>query len=346
MSEPAPVYGAVWPLLPPFVLAVCIACVAGAGALANCALLAALLKSSRNGLFYILIQLAIADLILLGTITPELWSHNTRTWSFGRSGCIAFRGLNVFTSTASLYLIFTIALHSLATMSEEDKKALQLSSKRDDHDDDDDEIRSSRHSLVASDTSTPRTMNVDYRLTNTRIRIAPPVAFVWILSASLSIPEFVLSTTVHLDHDVVLCTLVDTTHRLNMHSLLAIFNLFLPVVIMCVTGILILGRYKRRTQSNANETYSALKLSLYLIYLYAALCVPRSIVTVYSLYSTSTVDNEYAVEQPGYVLALINLVCSCIYLAAALIRPLLCIIVIPRLRKVFFFGLRNSTEDN
>lgn len=42
------------PLFPPLAVAIYIGCVAGAGALANCALLAALIKSSKDGnLFYL-----------------------------------------------------------------------------------------------------------------------------------------------------------------------------------------------------------------------------------------------------------------------------------------------------
>lgn len=288
--------------------------------------------------------MAIVDLLLLGTtIAPELWSYNARSWQFGRSACIAYRGLNVFSTTASLYLITTIALHALATASLEEKEARL--NKRDDLDDDE-EIRSSRHSLVASNTSTPRTLNVDYRLTNTKIRIAPPVVFVWVLSASLSVPEFVLATTVHLDHDIVLCTLVDTSHRLNMHTLLAIFNLFLPIIIMSTSAVLITIKLKsKKGHSQSSETFPALKLSLCLICTYVILCAPRSIVMVYSLYATSTVENEYAVEQPGYVLALVNLICDCLYLVATAVRPLLCIIILPVLRKVFIFGFTNSNVD-
>lgn len=262
---------------------------------------------------------------------------------------MAYRGLNVFSTTASLYLVATLALHTLATVSLEERLTKQSSRKRDDQEEDD-EIRSSRHSLVASDTSTPpRTMNVDYRLTDSKIRIAPPVAFVWVLSASLSIPEFVLAATVHLDHNIILCTLVDTTHRLNMHSLLAIFNLFLPILIMGTAGILIIIKLKskkKRTQLTDNETNSSLKLSLFLISTYGVLCAPRSILMVYSLYSTSTVDNEYALEQPDNFLTILNLTCSFLFLAASIVRPLLCIIVLPELRKVFFFGFRNENVDD
>lgn len=42
------------PLLPPFALGAGLACVAGAAALANCALLSALLGRTMNGIFYIL----------------------------------------------------------------------------------------------------------------------------------------------------------------------------------------------------------------------------------------------------------------------------------------------------
>ncbi|CAH2238944.1 jg19268 [Pararge aegeria aegeria] len=278
------------PLFPPLVLAIFIVCIAGAGALVNCALLAALLKRSRNGLFSIIIQLALADIILIGTsVGPEIWSYNARTWIFGRNCCIAYRGLSIIASTASLYLITTIALHTLATANLEEK-SITLKNKRSDRDDEE-EIRSSRHSLVASsDTSTPpRTMNVDYRLADTRVPVAPPTVFVWVLSASLSIPEFTFATTVPYDQDVVACTLVDTSHRVNMHSMVAFFNFFLPALILSSASVLIICKLKSKKINNleGSETIQTLKLSLWLNLVFGIFCVPRSLFYFYRLYEFS-----------------------------------------------------------
>ncbi|KAJ8735463.1 hypothetical protein PYW07_007083 [Mythimna separata] len=267
------------PPLPPLALAACVACVAGAAALANCSVLAALSKTSRSGLLTIVLQLALADLILGASIGPELWSYNIKSWHFGDPGCVAYRGLNVLAATASSYLVTTIALHSLATINIEEK-VIAKRIKRNEHDEDE-EIRSSRHSLVtSSDSSTPpRTMNLDYRLTDRRISVTQPSVFVWVLAISLSVPEFVLATTVHHGRDVVFCTIVDTSQRLHMYSILAVFNLFLPLIIMIVAGVLVIVKLRIKkimSQIECFESIAALKLSLWLIVVYIVLCTPRS----------------------------------------------------------------------
>ncbi|XP_050362198.1 uncharacterized protein LOC126781310 [Nymphalis io] len=343
MSELAP---ATEPLFPPLVLAIYIACVAGAGALANCAVLAALLKRSRNGLYSIIIQIAVTDFMLLGfSIGPEIWSYNIRTWVFGRSSCIAYRGLSIFATTASLYLTVTMALHTLSTANIE-KNAMILKNKRNGGDEDE-EIRSSRHSLVAcSDTSTPpRTMNLDYRLVDDRVPVAPPSVFVWILAASLSIPEFALATTVRHDNGVIACTLIDNSHRINMHSMVALFTLFLPSLILTIAGILILSQLKSNKLSKIEGTdiIPALKLSICLIFVYIIFCAPRSVFYIYNLY-TNLEDSKINVGYENDTTLLINLILSAMYLAATLLRPLLCITLLPRLRIFLSFGFRNIDD--
>ncbi|KAM3967582.1 uncharacterized protein ACR2FA_011064 [Aphomia sociella] len=341
------------PLVPPLILAVYIACVAGAGALANCSVLAALLKSARNGLFAIIIQLALADFALIGTsIAPELWAWNARKWHFGSIGCSAYRGLNVFATTASSYLIVTIALHTLAIFKLEEK-IIKRRNKRS-HPDDDDEMRSSQHSLVtSSDSSTPpRTMHVDYRHTDTKVSVTPPSAFVWVLSASLSVPEFTLATTVNEDdNNYVLCTSVDTNHRINMQTMLAVFDLILPIIIMSIAGTLVVNKLKSKKlyEIYNYESVAALKLSFWLIIVYSVFCVPRSIASVYHVYSISRSVNEISpINQipKDDTTAVIRLAFSGSYLAATLIRPLLCIFMIPRIKKVFCVGYRDANLDN
>ncbi|XP_063839316.1 uncharacterized protein LOC135088403 [Ostrinia nubilalis] len=338
------------PLVPPLAVAIYVACVAGAGALANCSVLAALLKSSRNGLCSIIIQLAAADFLIIATSAlPEIWFYNSGTWDFGKSSCIAYRGLNVFASTASSYLTATVALHTIASLNLEEKFAAKRLKRH--NEDESEEMGSSHHSLMASsDTSTPpRTMNVDYRLMDKRVRVTPPTAFVWILSASLSIPEFALASTVHLNQGTILCTAIDSHHRLNMHSLLAAFNLFLPSLLMMFAAILIVVKLKSKhlPELDICDANSALKLSLCLLIVYGVLCAPRSVSTVYHVYSRSYDESQtpsFDIELLDHTTATIRLALSGAYVAATLIRPLLYVILLPKIRNVFSFGSRNREK--
>ncbi|CAG9796709.1 unnamed protein product [Diatraea saccharalis] len=348
MSQPA-VLNAPDPLLPPFAVAVCIACVAGAGILCNFSVITALLKFSNNGLSAIIIQLAIADVLILCILSgPELWFFNIRTWNFGHNCCTAFRGLSVFASTASSYLIATVALHTIATINLEEK-AMERKMKRN-RETEDEEIKSSHHSLVAnSDSSTPpRTMNLDYRLVDTTVRVTPPVLFIWILSASLSIPEFVLATTININEKVSLCTSIDSHHKLNTISWLATFNLILPGTIMCITGVIVISKLllQKRTLSDQNkESVSALKLSLCLIILYWIFCTPRSITTVYRLYSRSFGEDQissFESEKLDGIISPISLAFSGTFMLAAALRPVLSMLLLPKLKNV----LSNSTKYN
>lgn len=282
--------------------------------------------------------MAVSDLILLATtIAPELWSINAKTWTFGNNGCVAYQGLNVFTSTASSYLIGTVTIHTLVTILLEDKIALKRS-RRDRNEDE--ELKTSQHSLVAnSDSSTPpRTMSVDYRLSDTRVPVTLPTIFVWILAASLSIPEFVLSSIVR-QGKTLLCTL-DSSHSLNVHTMLLVFNLFLPMFIMSTISVLIFLKLNSRKiphSINASESLAVLKLALWFVLIYFLLCAPRSLMNAYHIYSFkefTSMDANNLLEND--ITTLLRIAFSSAYLLATLVRPILCIIILPQLRKVFF----------
>lgn len=203
----------------------------------------------------------------------------------------------------------------------------------------DEEMKTSQHSLVAnSDSSTPpRTMNVDYRLSDTRLAVTLPTVFVWILAASLSIPEFVLSSTFR-QGNMFFCTL-DSNHSYNVHSMLMVFNVFLPMFIMITMSVLIfvkLNSRKRPHAINSSESSAALKLALWFVVIYFLLCAPRSVFNAYRIYSLNEsssvqVNNLFESETT----AVLRLAFSSAYMLATLVRPFLCIIILPQLRKVF-----------
>lgn len=296
-----------------------------------------------TGISSVILHLAVSDLILLGTtIGPELWSINARTWTFGNSGCVAYQGLNVFTSTASSYLIGTVTLHTLVTIRLEDKIALKRSRRGRNEDE---EMKTSQHSLVAnSDSSTPpRTMNVTYRFSDTIVPVTLPTVFVWILAASLSIPEFVLSSILR-QGKALLCTL-DSSHSLNVHTMLLVFSFFLPMFIMCTMSVLIVFKLKSRKTTrttNDSESLSALKLALWFVMIYFLFSAPRSVMNAYHIYSwkessSMAVNNLFEND----ITTLLRLAFSSAYLLATLVRPFLCIIILPQLRKIFSITSNN-----
>lgn len=295
----------------------------------------------------IILQLAIADFLLGASLCPELWSINTRSWPFGHQACIAYRGLNVFASTVSSYLVVTIALHSIATINIEEK-SISKQIKRNENEEDD-EIRSSRHSLVtSSDSSTPpRTMNLDYRLSSKKISVIQPTMFIWVLSISLSVPEFVLASTIDIDDGVVLCTLMDTSQRVHMYSILVLFNLLLPIVVISVAGVLVVLKLRKKqilSHIECFEPIAALKLSVWLILLYIALCAPRSIVNAYKIYSKTVDVNQSSLVQ-NYEIIETSLATSGTYIASTLVRPFLSIILFPRVRKSFSFASHVQADN-
>lgn len=209
----------------------------------------------------------------------------------------------------------------------------------------DEEMKTSQHSLVAnSDSSTPpRTMNVDYRHSDTRVPVTIPTVFIWILSASLSIPEFVLSLILR-QGKTLLCTL-DSSHSLNVHAMLLVFNLFLPLFIMTTMSVPIFIKLNSRKipqAINAPESSAALKLALWFVSIYVLFCAPRSVMNAYHIYSMKEPSMEENNLFENDITTLLRLVFSSTYLLATLIRPFLCIIILPELRKIFSIKSINS----
>lgn len=249
----------------------------------------------------------------------------------------------MFASTASSYLLATVALHTIATLNVAQKTADRRLKRS--HTIEEEEMDSSHHSLVANSVSStpPRTMNVHYRIKDNRVPVTPPSAFVWILSASLSVPEFALATTVHLNQNVILCTAIDVHHKLNMHSLLAAFNLFLPTILMSIAITLVILKLKSKDLHDLDvcNSKSALKLCLWMVLVYGVFCAPRSVSAIYHVYSRSYTETQaslFEMEQLNDTTAAVRLALSGAYLAATLIRPLLYLILLPKVRKMFSFS--------
>lgn len=232
-----------------------------------------------TGVFTLVLHIAISDLLTLTLVSiPEMWSHHIGTWTFGKAICVVYLGCEVFAGTSCIYFLIAMNLHALATAngaksaSSNDSETQLLG-----------EMKSSQHSLVSrSGTSTPTRSNEDdIKVKSSTVPVAWPVLFVWILSASLSIPEFPLSTVIDSRSGSSSCTLIGGYHLTNMRILLSVFQMLLPFVILSSTSAMIV--HKLWTTKEKGEVDLTLKLALFLCCLFLVLSAPRfTLATFYS----------------------------------------------------------------
>lgn len=242
---------------------------------------------SLSGVLTLILHIAISDLLTLTLVSvPEMWSHHIGNWTFGKAICIVYLGCEVFAGTSCIYFLIAMNLHALATAngaknaSSNDSETQLLG-----------EMKSSQHSLVSrSGTSTPtKTNEDDTKVKSSIVPVAWPVLFVWILSASLSIPEFPLSTVIDSRSGISSCTLIGGYHLTNMRILLFVFQTLLPFIILSSTSAMIV--YKLWTTKERGEVDLTLKLALFLCCLFLVFSAPRfTLATFYSLWFTDNDD--------------------------------------------------------
>lgn len=82
-------------------------------------------------------------------------------------------------------------------------------------------------------------MTIDYRKRKHDVSVALPTALVWFTGLSLSVPEFVLSSTLKFGKRLVLCTIIDVYYGKLLQILLVVFRVVIPVpLFLLLTSIL------------------------------------------------------------------------------------------------------------
>lgn len=218
-----------------------------------------------------------------------MWSHHIGNWTFGRGLCLAYLGCEVFVGTSCVYFLMAMNLHALASANlakrstSNDSEAQLLEEVT--------EMRSSRHSLVGrSEASTPtQTFNND-KTGRPSVPVILPVIFVWILSASLSIPEFPLSTVIDSRSGISACTFISGHHLMNMRLLLSVFQLLIPFIILSTSSATI--TYKLCSTKGNSDSDRTLKLALFLCALFFVFSAPRFCLATFSNFlSNDKVNN-------------------------------------------------------
>lgn len=228
--------------------------------------------------------MAASDIVMLSVVAvPEMWSHNHGSWRFGPDMCVIYLGFEVLAGTSLVYFLVALCLHAIATAN----LTLAIKTKKEAEEElleDITEMKSSRHSLVSRSESATPTKSADARKNKSpQVPVIFPAMLVWILSASLSVPEFALSTTIDVRSGPTICTFADGYYLTSMRLLLSIFQLLIPLPVLLVSCAVITYKLNKMTKRKAEfqenlvrDSSGVLRLSLFLCCMYLVLSVPRS----------------------------------------------------------------------
>jgi hypothetical protein len=185
--------------------------------------------------------------------------------------CRVYSTFEVFAATSYIYFLVALSLHTLACVNAATKNKNPRRGLEEELLEDNAELKSSRHSLVSV---SGRQLSSGHRSKRSNIPVMLPVIFVWILSASLSIPEYPLSTVIDSRSGISMCTFMNNYHVTTMQVFLAVFQLLIPFVVLTGTSGMIV--YKLLNSTNeSEESKIILRVALFLCGVFVLCTVPR-----------------------------------------------------------------------
>lgn len=179
--------------------------------------------------------------------------------------CSVYLGIESFISTATVYLIVAINLHTISTYN------LAIKTIRREEKFNEEQGRSSIYSSSASASADPsqsvlpnddyevainhhqqlRSLTIDYSQRKNGISVMLPVIFIWFLSASVSIPLFVFGTILPGMRSSNICGIVsfDADNTQLMQLLMMIVRIAWPTLLLAVTSVcVVLKLYLAKTK--------------------------------------------------------------------------------------------------
>jgi hypothetical protein len=208
----------------------------------------ALIRSRRNGILSLILQISLVDMGSCYVAVNEILTLNQRTWYFSTDFCPFFKGMEVLVNTLIVYLLIcfnfhVISLWNLHEMEIKKNNKNPLTSCNSSRDD-------SNECLVAKQDNTNRLVTIDYRKRKDDISIVFPTIFIWIVSLSLSIPNFTLSSTLKLKENCTLCAVIDIYYGQVLQYSLLIFKIVLPVLLLFLTLIVLTVKLSQTSKSD------------------------------------------------------------------------------------------------
>lgn len=148
--------------------------------------------------------------------------------------CPFFLGSEVLTNTLIDYLLIcfnfhVISLWNLHVFEKQKSGKNPLTTYNDE----------SNECLVSKAENANRNVTIDYRKRKYDVSVIFPLILVWFVGLSLSVPEFILSSTLKFNKQYVFCTIIDVYYGRLLQILLVVFRVVIPVPLFLLSGIIV-----------------------------------------------------------------------------------------------------------
>lgn len=280
-----------------------------------------------SGTSYLLMQIALADLISLAQIKLELFYIYHRSWLEWPEFCPIYLGLDAFTNSAIIFFIVAINLHTISTFNLAQKtiakKELNLLTNEDCEaiatDNTNDANASIDQSLCGQ-----RSIVIDYSKPKSQISVILPIVFIWFLAASISIPLFWQGSVLPTKENPKFCGIVQF-HRSNsliMKILLIKMRIVVPTVCLLLSTIYVILKLLKVKQTIRpcgldEDVQQILKLALALSISFILFSFQRSFGSLwFELISRPMMEYKYALFDTW-----IGLAGCMLHYVAPIIRP-------------------------
>ncbi|XP_066262340.1 uncharacterized protein [Euwallacea similis] len=283
-----------------------------------------LLCSKKNGVLSIILQLTIADTVLFPVAITELMSSYYQTWKLDTHICVLYKGTEIFANSLMIYLLICLNFHVITFWNLHNLELIKnnknpLTSFNE---------SSSSECLVTSSESRA----INYQKRKRDVPVLFPVIFVWTLCLSLSMPNYVLSTTVEVN-DQVLCLIVQNDYGKILHSLLLMFCMGIPCVILLFSVLILIYKLikgsQREVLTKQNEEIKSLLIAC------VVLCLAYMITSYQRHYLSLVVTiKEFFISENHYYNTYFNVYLVMLHYCGNILRSLMYYLVIPDVRRV------------
>lgn len=261
-----------------------------------------------------------------------------RLWTVSPELCPVYMGIDSFTSTAVIYFIIAINLHSISTynlaiktLQRLDEIENQSISESQDEEDDNYEVAINMHK---------RSLTIDYSKKKNSVSVIIPTLFIWFLAASISFPFFIFSSIIPSDKlpKSKICGIVNinTENNFLMQSLVLIIKIIIPTTCLYISSVYVIfklyfSRSKIRPCGLEENVSQILKLSLIISIFYILFSGHK----IYSSYLFEILSKPFANFSFSNIAIHKNysIYFSMVYYALPCLRPLIYFFTDENLRK-------------
>ncbi|XP_050305496.1 uncharacterized protein LOC126742748 [Anthonomus grandis grandis] len=298
-----------------------------------------LLRCKRDGILSIILQINLVDCLLSLVALQDLLSTYQETWTASNGLCMFYNGTSTLANTLLIYLLICLNFHVITFWNLHNKQTNKnpLTGFGD---------GSSSECLVTrSDIS--RTVTIDYRKRKSDISVLLPVIFAWVLSVSISMPVYVLSTKVNVEGAISVCVLMKNFHGLALNVSVLVFSAVLPSLLLLTSLFILLHKLRKTIRRNDIIGMAELKVKKQLL-IFSVVLTSFYVVTSYQrhIFTVVLTVREILFKQNYYYNNYLNVYQILWHYSGTGLRGLIFYLFVPDLRKVLrekLFCLRRDS---